>query len=588
ADYDPALISAGGGVFPRAAKAIALSPEIRTALGIEEESLTPNEVLRAILRAPADLLWNGGIGTYVKAREERHAEVGDKANDGIRVDAAELRCRVVGEGGNLGFTQRARVEYALSGGRIFMDSIDNSAGVDCSDYEVNIKILLNAIVADGDLTEKQRNALLVEMTDDVAALVLRDNYEQAQALSRSAAMAASMLEVHERYIRHLEQAGVLNRELESLPSDDVLGERKAAGGGLTMPEFAILLSHTKLALADELLASDLPEDPYFAGELERYFPAVLRERFAAQLAGHPLRREIIASRIANDLVNYAGTTFAFRLGDETGAGADEIARAYTAARETFGLPALWAEIEALDGLVPSEPQIAMLLRSRVLLERATRWLLRKRRRPLDVAAAIGRFAPGATTLAATLPILLGPADAEAAQEQAAELTAAGVPSQLADRVSQLVALVPSLDLIEISAGSALDVVTVAEVYFTLGTRLELHWLRERIVALPRDTRWEAMARAALRDDVYSEQAALTAAVFRAPAGDRPARELIESWLAENQGAIERSLHVLADIRAGGTFDLARLSVAVREIRNLIHSSGSPEPAAVPTPSRASS
>ena len=588
ADYDPALISAGGGVFPRAAKAIALSPEIRTALGIEEESLTPNEVLRAILRAPADLLWNGGIGTYVKAREERHAEVGDKANDGIRVDAAELRCRVVGEGGNLGFTQRARVEYALSGGRIFMDSIDNSAGVDCSDYEVNIKILLNAIVADGDLTEKQRNALLVEMTDEVGSLVLRDNYEQAHALSRSAAMAASMLEVHERYIRHLEQAGVLNRELESLPSDDVLGERKAAGGGLTMPEFAILLSHTKLALADELLASDLPEDPYFAGELERYFPAVLRERFAAQLAGHPLRREIIASRIANDLVNYAGTTFAFRLGDETGAGADEIARAYTAARETFGLPALWAEIEALDGLVPSEPQIAMLLRSRVLLERATRWLLRKRRRPLDVAAAIGRFAPGATTLAATLPILLGPADADAAQEQAAELTAAGVPSQLADRVSQLVALVPSLDLIEISAGSALDVVTVAEVYFTLGTRLELHWLRERIVALPRDTRWEAMARAALRDDVYSEQAALTAAVFRAPAGDRPARELIESWLAENQGAIERSLHVLADIRAGGTFDLARLSVAVREIRNLIHSSGSPEPAAVPTPSRASS
>ena len=585
ADYDPALISAGGGVFPRTAKSIALSPQVRGALGIEGESLPPNEVMRAILLAPVDLLWNGGIGTYVKARGERHAEVGDKANDGIRVDAAELGCRVVGEGGNLGFTQRARVEYALGGGRIFMDAIDNSAGVDCSDHEVNIKILLNAIVSDGNLTEKQRNALLVEMTDDVAALVLRDNYEQAQAISRSAAMAASMLEVHERYVRSLEQAGVLSRELESLPSDEVLGERRAAGGGLAMPEFAILLSHTKIALAGELLASDLPEDPYFAGELERYFPTVLRERFAPQLARHPLRREIIASRVANNLVNYAGTTFAFRLGDETGAGADEIARAYTAARETFGLPALWAEIEALDGIVPSESQIAMLLHSRVLLERATRWLLRERPRPLDVAAAIGRFVADATTLAGALPTLLGPSDLEAAQAQAAELTGAGVPSQLADRVSRLEALVPSLDLVEIAAASGLDVVPVAEVYFTLGARLELHWLRERIVALPRDTRWEAMARAALRDDVYSEQAALTAAVLRARAGDRPARERVESWLAENQSAIERSLHVLSDIRAGGTFDLARLSVAVREIRNLIHSSGSREQDAAVTSRR---
>ena len=585
ADYDPKLISAGGGVFPRTAKSIDLSAEIRAALGVEEASLTPNEVMRAILRAPVDLLWNGGIGTYVKARDERHAEVGDRANDAIRVDAAELRSRVVGEGGNLGFTQRARVEYALRGGRIFMDAIDNSAGVDCSDHEVNIKILLNAIVAEGDLTEKQRNALLVEMTDDVAALVLRDNYEQAQALSRSAAMAASMLEVHERYIRSLEQAGVLNRELESLPSDEALGERRAAGGGLTMPEFAILLSHTKIALAGELLASDLPEEPYFAGELERYFPAVLRERFGPQLARHPLRREIVASRVANDLVNYAGTTFAFRLGDETGAGADEIARAYTAASGAFGLRALWAEIEALDGVVASQSQIEMLLRSRVLLERATRWLLRKRRRPLDVAAEIERFAPSATTLAEALPTLLGPADLEAVRAEAAELTAAGVPSELADRVSQLEALVPSLDLVEIAAASGLDIVPVAELYFTLGARLELHWLRERIVDLPRDSRWESMARAALRDDVYTEQAALTAAVLRTRAGDGPARELVETWLSENQGAIERSLHVLADIRAGGTFDLARLSVAVREIRNLIQSSGSPEPAADPAPSR---
>ena len=274
----------------------------------------------------------------MKARDERHAEVGDRANDAVRVDAEDLRARVVGEGGNLGFTQRARVAYALGGGRIFMDAIDNSAGVDCSDHEVNIKILLDAIVADGDLTGKQRNELLAEMTDEVAALVLRDNYDQAQALTSSATQAASMAEVHERYVRSLEQAGVLNRELEFLPSIEAFEERAAAGGGLTAPEFAILLSHTKVALSQALLASDLPDDPYLAGELALYFPTRLRERFPEQLERHSLRREIIATRIANDLVNRAGTTFLYRLGDETGAAPDEIARAYTAAREVAGLP----------------------------------------------------------------------------------------------------------------------------------------------------------------------------------------------------------------------------------------------------------
>ena len=574
ADYDPALISPGGGVFPRTAKSIPLSPEVRSALGVEAESLTPSELVHALLRAPVDLLWNGGIGTYVKAREERHAEVGDRANDAVRVDAEELRCRAVGEGGNLGFTQRARVAYARGGGRIYTDAIDNSAGVDCSDHEVNIKILLDTIVADGDLTGKQRNAILAEMGDEVAALVLRDNYEQTQAISSSTAQAASMGEVHERYVRSLDQAGTLNRELEFLPTDEGFDEREAAGGGLTPPEFATLLSHTKIALAQELLASDLPEDPYFSSELERYFPTRLREEFGAQLERHPLRREIIASRVVNDLVNRAGTTFAFRLSDEIGAGADDIARASLVAREAFGLRGLWGEIEALDGLVPAETQIAMLLRARILLERATRWLLRNRRRPLDIAATVASFAPGAAGLAEALPALLGPSELEAARARAAALAEVGVPPELAQRVAHLEALVPTLDLVEIAAAAGLDVASVAEAYFALGARLELHWLRDRIVDLPRETRWEAMARAALRDDVYSEQAGLTAEVLRTGAG-------VERWLAENASAVERSLQVLADIRTGGTLDLARLSVAVREMRNLIHSSGTSKPAAQP-------
>src|SRR6266545_2572464 len=575
-DYDPALISAGGGVFPRSAKSIELSPEARAALGVENKSLTPNEVIRAVLRAPVDLLWNGGIGTYVKARDERHADVGDKANDAVRVDAEELRCRVGGEGGNLGFTQRARVAYALAGGRIFMDAIDNSAGVDCSDHEVNIKILLDTIVADGDLTDKQRNALLAEMEDEVTQLVLRDNYEQAQAIYTSAAQAASMIEVHERYIDTLEESGALNRELESLPDDETLTERKAAGGGLTTPEFAILLSYTKNTLAEELLASDLPEDPNFRDTLALYFPTPLRERFREQLLRHPLRREIVVARVVNELVNRCGTTFAFRLQDETGAAADDIVRAYTVACELFGLRGLWAEIEALDGQVPTPTQVAMLLKLRIPLERSTRWLLRNERRPLDIAETVDRFAAATAALADALPSLdpSGRVDADT-------LVSAGVPQPLAERVAFAEALVPTLDIAEIAASSGLDVTSVAEVYFALGARLDLHWLRDRIVALSRDTRWEAMARAALRDDVYTEQAALTAEVIRSSSGGLGARDRIETWSTQNADAVERCLQVLGDIKAGGPADLARLSVAVREIRNLTQSSGSAAPAFEP-------
>jgi glutamate dehydrogenase len=579
ADYEASLISEGGGVFPRTAKSIPLSPEARTVLGTEADSLPPNEVIRTLLRAPVDLLWNGGIGTYVKAHEERHAEVGDKANDGVRVDAEELRCRVVGEGGNLGFTQRARVSYALHGGRIFMDAIDNSAGVDCSDHEVNIKILLDSIVADGDLTEKQRNATLAEMEADVARLVLRDNYEQAQVISISAAQAAPMVEVHERYIRMLEQSGVLNRELEYLPSDETIDDRDAAGFGLTTPELAILLSYTKIALSGELLASDLPEDPYFSKELHGYFPAILRERFPEQLERHPLRREVIVTRVVNELVNRAGTTFAFRLRDETGASAADLVRAYTAARDVFALRDLWTEIEALDGRLGTGTQVVMTLRTRVLLERTARWLLRNRPRPLDIAATVTHFEPGATSLAAALPSLLGPTEVEAMRTQAEQLEHAGVPADLAERVAHLEALVPSFDIVEIASAAELSVAEVAKVSFALGARLELHWLRDRIIDLPRETRWEAMARAALRDDVYAEQAALTAEVIQAATDGAAGTDGVDAWLAQNRPAVERCLQVLADIRTGSPPDLTKLSVAVREIRNLVQSSGSRQPAA---------
>ncbi len=401
-DYDAALISAGGGVFARTAKSIALSPEISATLGIDDEHLTPDEVIRALLRAPVDLLWNGGIGTYVKAAAESAADVGDRANDGVRVDGEQLRCRVVGEGGNLGFTQLGRIEFALAGGRINTDAIDNVGGVNCSDREVNIKIVLNAVVADGELTLTQRNELLHAMTDEVAALVLHDSYTQTQALSLATNQAPGQIDVHSRLIRSLEQSGGLDRALESLPNEEELAERALHNGGLTSPELAVLLAYVKIGLHSELLESDLPEDAFLTDELRRYFPSPLPERFGSELRSHRLRREIIATHLTNDLVDGLGISAAFTLGEESGAPAADLARAYTAAREIFSMRELWERVEALDGIADAGAQARILLDARGLLEYAIRWLVRNRRTP-DIGAAIDRYRDGADSLARALP-----------------------------------------------------------------------------------------------------------------------------------------------------------------------------------------
>ena len=527
ADYDPSLISPGGGVFPRTAKSIPLSPEARAALGTDADVLRPADLVRAVLRAPVDLLWNGGIGTYVKASTESHGEVGDKTNDAVRIDAGELRARVVGEGGNLGFTQRARIEYALAGGRINTDAIDNSAGVDCSDHEVNIKILLDAVVADGEMTVRQRDRLLAEMTDEVAAMVLRDNYDQTGALATARAQAAAMVDVHARYLRKLESEGSLDRTIEFLPGDDVLAQRRSAGTGLTAPEFAVLLAYTKLDVSHRLLASDACEDPWFERELTAYFPGPLREqRFGPALARHPLRREIIATRVTNLLVDRAGTSFIHRITEETGAAVPELARAHAAAWEIFGLGELWSGVEVLDNVVPVATQIDMLLPMRRLAERASRWLVRHGPKPLDVAAAVVSFGPGAARLAGLLPGLLSSADRGVAEARAAGWVEAGAGKDLATRVAVLDGLAPALDLVQVAGGPD-GLPDVAVVYFALGTALELDWLRDRLAALPRDDRWQALARSALGDDYARERAALTGEVLRGggleawTAGHRP-------------------------------------------------------------------
>ena len=574
-DYDESLISEGGGVHARAAKSIALSPQVREVLGVEDQRLAPNELIQAILRAPVDLLFNGGIGTYVKASTESHADVGDKANDAVRVDARALRCRVVGEGGNLGLTQRARIEYALSGGpegkggRIITDAIDNVAGVNTSDHEVNIKILLDGLVADGDLTEKQRNELLAEMTDAVGEQVLYSSYTQTQAISLALAQAPPMIDVHARLIRHLEQTAGLRRKLEFLPSDDAIDERKAAHQGLLSPELAVVMAYQKIHLYQQLLESDLPEDPFLAHDLERYFPPPLRERYSDRMGGHRLKREIIATVVANQLVDRAGTTFSFRLGEETGAPPAVLARAYAAAREVLDMRSFWAAVESLDNKVAAQTQLEMMIEGRRLVERSTRWLVRGNPYQVSIARTIRQFEPGARMLATSLPEALEGADREAFDRRAAELVQAGVPGKLARRTAGMPSMLALFDIVEVAAASDHDQEEVLRVYFRLGSRLELNWLRDRIIELPRANRWQALARAALRDDLFNLYRELTRKVLEAGGAEDGSEAAIDTWSERNAAALERSLGTVADVRASRIYDTTTLPVALREMRSLL-------------------
>jgi glutamate dehydrogenase len=578
-DYDRSLISAGGGVHSRASKAIPISDEVRATLGIEADSLTPNELISSILRAPVDLLFNGGIGTYVKASAESHGDAGDRANDGVRVDGVQLRCRVVAEGGNLGLTQRGRIEYALAGGadggggRINTDAIDNVAGVNCSDHEVNIKILLGQLTATGEMSGRERNELLRQMTNAVAEEVLYDSYTQTQAMSLALAQATAMVEVHARLIRHLEQVASLDREIEYLPSEEALAVRRSERRGLTAPELATIMAYCKIHLYVQLLDSDLPEDPSLVADLQRYFPEPLPERYAEQMRDHHLRRELVATVVANQLVDRAGMTFAFRLGEETGASASALARAYAVAREVFSMRDFWAEVEALDNQIEAGTQVSMLIEGRRLVERAARWLVRSRgRAEIDVAATTARFAPGARTLVRALPEVLHGDDRESFQDRLVELAAAGVPPALARRVASMSALLAVFDIVEDGELAGAPQPVVMAVYFGIGSRLGLDWLRDRILELPRNDRWQALSRAALRDDLYEMHRALTRDVLaRGTSLGAPAA--IDGWLAANQAAVERSQSVLADVKSARTYDTTTLPVALRELKNLVPEAG---------------
>ncbi|MET9575354.1 NAD-glutamate dehydrogenase [Streptomyces sp. DT199] len=570
-DYDKDLLSAGGGIFPRTAKAIPVNAHIREALGIEAKvtKLTPADLMKAILHAPVDLLWNGGIGTYVKSSTESNADVGDKANDAIRVDGADLRVAVVGEGGNLGLTQLGRIEFALHGGRINTDAIDNSAGVDTSDHEVNIKILLNGLVRDGDMTVKQRNKLLAEMTDEVGRLVLRNNYAQNTAIANALAQSGAMLHAQQRFMKHLVREGHLDRALEFLPTDRQIRERLAQGQGLTGPETAVLLAYTKITVAEELLHTSLPDDPYLSTLLHAYFPTELREQFPEHLVCHPLRREITTTVLVNDTVNTGGTTYLHRLREETGASLEEIVRAQTAARAIFRQSPVWDGVEALDNKVEAAVQTRIRLHARRLVERGTRWLLNNRPQPLQLAETVDFFADRVEQVWSQLPKLLRGADQEWYGKIYDELTGVGVPDELATRVAGFSSAFPTLDIVSIADRMDREPLDVAEVYYDLADRLRITQLMDRISELPRTDRWQSMARAAIREDLYAAHAAVTADVLAVGDGTSTPEQRYKAWEQKNAAILGRARATLEEIQSSESFDLANLSVAMRTMRTLL-------------------
>ena len=576
ADYSPELISAGGGVFARSAKSVPISEEIRTVLGLDGQvsALTPVELIRAVLLAPVDLLFNGGIGTYVKSAAESNAQAGDKANDLVRVDGRQLRVRVVGEGGNLGLTQLGRVEFARAGGLVNTDAVDNSAGVDTSDHEVNIKIALAPALAAGQLTRPDRDDLLERMTGDVARLVLADNVEQNRVLGVGRQHAAAMVSVHARLIDDLVARGRLDRALEFLPSRTQLQARTTAGEALLVPELAVLMAYVKSDLAQAMLADDLPEEPTFAARLPGYFPAAMRGRVSGRsgggpAGGHPLAREIVTTMTVNQVVNEAGLTYAFRLGEEMAATPTDAIRAHTVVTGVFDLPTLWAEIAALDLRIPAVTQNQLYLSVRRLLDRAARWLLKQRPAPLAVTAEIDRYAPAAARLLTAMPELLSGADAQAVAAEIAEMTDAGVPGRLAGRIAHILHAFGVFDVVEVAeqTGGSLD--AAATVYFALSAHLDFDRVLSSVSALPRGDRWHALARQALRDDLYRSVRMITARVLADTPGRMSASERIEFWERANTARFARAHATLREIAQGRDGDLAAMSVATSEFRALI-------------------
>lgn len=562
-DYDAKLISVGGGVFSRSSKSISLTPEIKKLTGLKADKVTPFELINALLKSPADLLWFGGIGTYIKASQESHADAGDRANDMTRVNASEVRARVVGEGANLGVTQRARIELSSRKIKVNTDAVDNSAGVDCSDHEVNIKIALGAVVGAGDMTDKQRNTLLAKMTDEVGELVLRTNYNQTLAISLVEARAPALLEDHARFMRALESRGLLDRVVELLPTDEDLAERQKSGNGLMRPEIAVIVAYAKIAVFSELVRSDIPDDPYMERLLTDYMPKPIRAEHKAALKTHRLRREIIATVAANAFVNEVGPSLYNRLNEETGASVGQIVRAFIIAREVFGLPAIAAQINALDNKIPAKIQTEMHL---ALSDLASAQILRLLRAKNDwpIRKAIEVYGPGIAQIAATADAAITDFSKKRLGQRTKDLLDLGAPRELAEKVAGLELLGGAIDVIDVASELGRDVPDVAANYFAAGARFGLDWLRSVARQVKAADHWERIAVGRLLADLRAQQSAIGAAALSID-GAKPGDASIAKWVEQNPEISSRANRLIAELRASGELSVAKLAVASSEL-----------------------
>lgn len=567
-DYNAKLISKGGGVYPRSLKSITLSDAAKAAFNIKDNALSPNDLINALLKSPVDLIWNGGIGTYVKASSESHADVGDKTNDVLRVNGKELRCKIFGEGGNLGMTQLGRIEFAGKGGRVNTDFIDNSAGVDCSDHEVNIKILLNQVVANGDMTTKQRNTLLANMTAEVSELVLRHNYAQTQALTLEQAEAVHNIDAHAGLIRDLEREGILNRELEYLPSEDEIQERRLEKKGLTRPELCVLLAYAKIDAFNKLLQSDLPEDNYFHNVVVRYFPTPLREKFSEVITVHSLAREIIATTVCNQMINRLGVSNLYFLRQLTGAHTADVIRAFNATRDIFRLPEIWQQIDELDNKVSAHIQSEMLLVSNKLATRGALWLLRNRKQPMNMSQVVDQFGEQVYQFNQKIDGLIQGESKTALTNRSKRLVKEGVKAKLASQVASMQHAYASLDLVSLAEDSGIALDTLGKIYYEAKNSLDCGWILRQIRNLETNTNWQMRSAIGLEDDWYKQQRDLTLAIAQQAQKRQKAKQAVDQWQAHNELAICRFKRIIAELKNAGSLDFSMLSVAVQEMRHL--------------------
>ena len=569
-DYDAKLISAGGGIYLRSEKSIPITNEVRAVLGLgaDVKALSPDELIKAILRAPVDLLWNGGIGTYVKAKTESHEDVGDRSNNAVRINGGELRCKIVGEGGNLGFTQRGRIEYARKGGRINTDALDNSAGVSCSDHEVNIKIALRAAVEKGKLTTKTRDVFLAGMTDEVAALVLRDNELQNQALSIAEAQGHHILESRARLMRAMEKSGLLNREIEYLPSEEELAERRAKKQGFTRPELAVILAYSKLALYQEMLDSALPDDPYYELDLKEYFPVPMQTKFGTEIAKHQLRREIVATVLTNSMINRVGAAFFLTMAEDNSVETCDVARAFTVTRDAFDLRPLWADIEGLTGKVKAWVQAEMFVEINHFVTHTTGWFLRNVPQPIDIGKAMEIYAKGVKEFMAFSKTVSSDAIRNATEKKLAYYLSLDVPKPIAERIAVLESMASALDVVRVSLSSKLPVKTVGEIYFEIGQRLRLGWLRVATGNIVTDSQWDRLAITSISNDLFEQQRRLTLDVIQNMGKKDSADAAYKKWSERNALQLERLRQFMTDLEASEVVDCAKLVVALRNIQAL--------------------